>query len=112
MSKTLDKTELDKLFKAYHEKNTDTATHVFVYSKEQNDRSKHLDFDLEVRHKARRACYVNSKLYSEMRSRDADMEFRFDVDVVAVGTIKDVELRVINNEQRTRRMGFAKLRDS
>jgi len=81
---------MDKLinhsFEEYYEKTGNTATHIFVYSKKQDERSygKMLDG---------KETYLNGERYSEMRSRDYRDKIDFnniDIKFIGVGTYDDV----------------------
>ena len=82
------KNALNKMFENYYKKTGNTATHVFVYSKYQNEISMNFEID-------KKQPYVNNEPYSEMRSRDSDSGFKFkDTVLIAVGTYKDVSFNI------------------
>ena len=81
----LDEDVLNVMFKEYYNTHRVVATHVFVYSKSQVRRSLNSSFCFF------RQNYVNGEKYSEMRSRDVELEFNDkDTVIVGVGSYKDV----------------------
>ena len=74
---------VSQMFKGHHKKTGDTGTHVFVYSEKQNSVIQSIE--------GKRDTYVKGLKYTEMRSRDAGMEFNWDDTVfVAVGSHSDI----------------------
>lgn len=81
-----DKNILEKKFEEYHKENLDTATHIFMYSKEQDSLPRWLMGDDGKR------CYVKGDLYSEAISRDARNHSNWnDAVLVGVGCTSDIE---------------------
>jgi|GEM_PF-3798367 len=79
------KEKLEKAFKDYYAKNGETATHIFVYSENQDNIS--IGFAMDAKQ-----TYVNEVRYSEARSRDADLNFNFyDSIFISVGTYDDIK---------------------
>ena len=79
---------IKKAFEKYYADNGNTATHIFVYSKEQSNISGRLFGE------PKNAVYLNNIEYSEMYSRDSKHASNFkDVVFIGVGTHADVQLR-------------------
>ena len=80
------KSFLEQEFKNYYNRTGSIATHVFVHSVKQENVSNSFDLD-------KPQTTVVGVVYSEMRSRDADLKFNWDdTNFVAVGTYNDVKI--------------------
>lgn len=76
---------LEEEFKKYYSKTGKTATHIFVYSSEQ-------DYIIKRHNEDGKNCYVNDIRYTEMRSRDSDGVFNWeDTKLVSVGNHSDLK---------------------
>ena len=84
----IDKLKLEEEFKKYYSEKGKTATHVFVFSKEQSlisDYHSSMSYDFKK-------CYINGLVYSEMRGRDSKNDtFLFDDTIfLCVGNHNDI----------------------
>lgn len=92
MGKKFDTQFLENKFKEYYEEHDKTATHIFIFSKKQQQIK--FDFPMgELFNKGQ--VHVGEKPYTEMRHRDSDSTtFGWgDAEFVAVGTYEDVNFK-------------------